>query len=72
MIEKIKEIKQRITDLIDRTELGRFMLMLRFIFQRSEDDRIKRTSKSLHDLLYWEAYDSIDKPPVGDDEIIKM
>ena len=72
MIEKIKQFKQKITDLIDRTELRRFMLTLRFIFQRSEDDRIKRTSKSLHDLLYRETYDKIDGlDKLEDDEVIK-
>lgn len=57
----IEKIKQKVTELLDKAELHRFMTILHFIFNRSDDQRIRRTSKSLITLLNSETCDSIEE-----------
>lgn len=57
----IEKLKQKITSLIDEKELNWFMIILSLIFNKSEDTRIKRSGKSLFNLLNNERYDKIDR-----------
>ena len=55
----IQNIKQKITEMIDKGELEWFMKIL-YLFSKSEDRRIERTSKSLIHLIDEERYGSIE------------
>jgi sugar diacid utilization regulator len=61
MVKLIEKVRQKITELLKIDELRQLMRTLRFIFNNSDNETIRRTSKSLHDLLFRERYDKIGK-----------
>lgn len=56
----MEKIRNRITKLLEPTKLCALIQTLSFIFNRSDNQDIRRTSKSLYNLLSKEGDDSID------------
>jgi hypothetical protein len=57
----MSEIKQKISQAIEGTQFRALIDMLTFIFNGTDDNRIRRTSKSLSILLTKERGDKMDR-----------